>query len=525
MRSALLSMLLVCVVAAVCVEGCMVGTGLYGSQCVKCPKGTYKGDTKMNACYACPAGQACPDLGMTAGVPCKPGTGSPGASSSCYQCRAGTFAAAAGTKTKGAGAQANLCPLCIAGEWSATGATKCNRCNGGTFSKKGSDHCEQCAAGTYAFPGSGQCVKCPGGFFAAAPGAKECKPCPAGQSGGTGATKCSGSPLRATAAKPKKATAPKAKGVKKAVKKALMEQSATVSSPSTPIAVDPRKEHTPPTSTVAPVKPPSGNADNRAALVQDVLAGCRSVSSCDQCVSSSTNFVVCNVGGTYPHKHYACCQHDKSGDRKVVEGSHINLKKGAKAGESVAKAEDRAADANLVSNEAWEIAYVASQFPAETLSTVRAAIAEAKSKLNGSEKRSLIMDYLTKKFAKSRAADARLISSEEWETSYVANLYPAQSLARVRSDIVACKKSLNSNSRAKIYACLDAKYGKGQEQDAKLLSQEDWELRYIWNRYFSAYTLAQVTDAVKAAKAKLKTNSREKLMAELNITLPKGNNL
>ncbi len=187
----------------VCTE-CEVGyyadnTGMYA--CLPCPDGTFAANTGQDLCTPCPAGTYGNGTNHTseaAGcIPCPIGHENPFTGrtdlADCTECQPGSYAENNGTDT---------CSTCPAGSYSTvTGAindTDCQQCGPGTFSSAGDGSCTQCPAGTasdgngvevcpdclagqWSALGAETCEDCPKGQYTAAPGTPSCTNCPTGE--------------------------------------------------------------------------------------------------------------------------------------------------------------------------------------------------------------------------------------------------------------------------------------------------------------------------------------------------------
>lgn len=134
---------------------CGNGSFLLGTQCSKCPPGTYSGNQlalSNKTCLPCPAGFISPD---------------PGAAT-CVACAAGGFMPSPGGST---------CQLCPEGSFQDA---------------RQSTGCKPCLAGTFApMPGQTVCTQCPAGTSQASTGAVACSPCAANQFSSAGDPVCS----------------------------------------------------------------------------------------------------------------------------------------------------------------------------------------------------------------------------------------------------------------------------------------------------------------------------------------------
>jgi len=102
----------------------------------------------------------------------------------CTDCAAGKFSAAEGATV------ASTCENCLAGTYSAAGASVCTNCAAGKFfgsSGQTNDVCTSCVAGTYSAAGASVCTNCAAGKFFGSSGQTSdvCTSCVAGTYSGS----------------------------------------------------------------------------------------------------------------------------------------------------------------------------------------------------------------------------------------------------------------------------------------------------------------------------------------------------
>jgi len=204
------------------------GVGTYSSKtgqisCLGCSTGYYQDETGKEACKPCPAGKyqsgvsktycdsapvgyyqdlegqptykPCPAgkyqdaTGQTSCKNCDAGYSSNSASTSCFKCVAGTYAATDGT-----------CTQCPAGTYQPLdGQTSCTKCPAGTANPNTKSTsptvCANCVSGYYAPEGTANCLPCPAGTYQPDPAKGSCLDCDAGtyqdQTGRTSCYACS----------------------------------------------------------------------------------------------------------------------------------------------------------------------------------------------------------------------------------------------------------------------------------------------------------------------------------------------
>jgi syndecan 4 len=134
---------------------------------------------------------------------CVPGTYSAAGASACISCLPGSYAATSGLascqpctagKYLALPGQTSDCLSCVAGTYSAAGASVCTTCAAGKSStqigQNGPGNCTNCLAGKYSTAGASVCTDCPAGKYSGATGLTVCTDCVADRYAYPGALTC-----------------------------------------------------------------------------------------------------------------------------------------------------------------------------------------------------------------------------------------------------------------------------------------------------------------------------------------------
>ena len=175
--------------ATACID-CVAGTYNQRSvnwihTCDPCLPGSYAATSGQTACQKCTAGKYLALPGQTSDVclSCVAGTFSTAGASACTSCLPGSYAATSGQ---------TACQQCIAGKYIALPAqtSDCLSCVAGTYSAAGASVCTECTAGKYSTAGASVCTDCPAGKYSGSTGLTVCTDCVADRYAYPGALTC-----------------------------------------------------------------------------------------------------------------------------------------------------------------------------------------------------------------------------------------------------------------------------------------------------------------------------------------------